>query len=243
MTAANSTRTVTATPTATETSQGRKRKNPNPHRSIPKPASDTDRQAQGIFTLDVYSIFRRDPKSLLYRSRKQDKPTESDASSSSSTPSISKRQKFPAINLAQYTDTAGAIPVVWKKGTQLEIPPSAPGYFLITPEELRTCSTLRMLPDQYLTVKETLLSAAQGGMFKKREAKSWFRIDVNKTAILYDWFRSLGWIPQDAEWAARTNSRTQKTTTTATTTATTYDDDASSPEKSIPVKKRKLDGM
>ncbi|KAJ3290435.1 hypothetical protein HK104_006788 [Borealophlyctis nickersoniae] len=153
----------------------RPRKNPHPHRSPPRPTSAAERKSQRIINLDVYSIYLRNPASLLYR--RIQKPDRS-------SPSIVKTSRLPKINLAQYADTRGAPPVVWKKGAAalLEIPPSSPGYFLLTPEELTTCSTLRMRPDQYLTVKETLLSAAQRGPFKKREAKSWFRIDVNKGA-------------------------------------------------------------
>ena len=89
-------------------------------------------------------------------------------------------------------------------GSSLTIPTSAPGYDELTYEEIRTCSTLRILPDQYLHIKQTILSAAESrGPFKKRDAKSWFRIDVNKTAVLFDWFRSIGWIPSDEEWERR----------------------------------------
>ncbi len=74
-------------------------------------------------------------------------------------------------------------------------------YHTLTEEEVRTCSTLRIYPEQYLLIKQTLLQAVETrGPFKKRDAKSWFRIDVNKTAVLFDWFKSLGWIPCDEEW-------------------------------------------
>ena len=92
----------------------------------------------------------------------------------------------------------------------MTIPPTVPFYDQLTAEEIRTCSTLRVLPDQYLHIKQTILSAAEvRGPFKKRDAKSWFRIDVNKTAVLFDWFRSLGWIPSDEEWERRAKLKGQ----------------------------------
>ncbi|KAL2915964.1 hypothetical protein HK105_204388 [Polyrhizophydium stewartii] len=112
-----------------------------------------------------------------------------------------------AIDMAKYRNTAGAPPVFWKKGGLLYIPPDTPGYAALTPEELTICSTLRIMPDQYLHIKEVIMTQVERrGPFKKRDAKSWFRIDVNKTAILFDWFRALGWIPDDNEWERRFRS-------------------------------------
>jgi hypothetical protein len=111
-------------------------------------------------------------------------------------------------DMSPYQETAGAPVVLWKKGGSLTIPQDSPNYDVITPEEVRTCSSLRILPDQYLHLKAVILHAAETkGPFKKRDAKSWFRIDVNKTAVLYDWFRSLGWIPSDLEWERRFRER------------------------------------
>jgi hypothetical protein len=64
------------------------------------------------------------------------------------------------------------------------IPRDAPGYDKLTAEEVTICSTLRILPDQYLHIKETILvQVEKRGPFKKRDAKSWFRIDVNKVVL------------------------------------------------------------
>ncbi|KAJ3094121.1 Transcriptional adapter ada2, partial [Phlyctochytrium bullatum] len=85
-------------------------------------------------------------------------------------------------------------PMVWK-GTPLVIPPSLPRANELTQQEIQTCSTLRMYPDQYLDLKETLLATiVVRGAYKKRDAQQWFRIDVNKTNKLYDWFVLCGWI-------------------------------------------------
>ena len=67
----------------------------------------------------------------------------------------------------------------------LAIHPTAEGYGLLTREEVVTCEILRIFPTQYLHIKKTLLNAvATYGPFKKREAQTWFRIDVNKVPKL-----------------------------------------------------------
>jgi hypothetical protein len=84
-----------------------------------------------------------------------------------------------------YNDTKGAPQVLWKKGGMLRIPQDTEGYNNLTFEEIGICSTLRILPLQYLHIKETILGNVLKlkGPFKKRDAKSWFRIDVNKVSL------------------------------------------------------------
>ncbi|KAJ1565331.1 Transcriptional adapter ada2 [Nowakowskiella sp. JEL0078] len=102
------------------------------------------------------------------------------------------------IRVEDYKDTKGAIPPVWKVGLPLQLNKSqAPS---LTKDEVLTCRILRLSPELYLHIKETLLSAViVRGPYKKRDAQGWFRIDVNKTNKLYDWFKSLGWIPETPE--------------------------------------------
>ncbi|KAJ3144654.1 Transcriptional adapter ada2 [Geranomyces variabilis] len=91
--------------------------------------------------------------------------------------------------------TKGAPHVTWNKGDALHIPANSPGYDLLSREEVRTCRTLRLVPESYLKIKAILLGAReQRGAFKKRDAQKWCRIDVNKTGKLYDWFSALGWL-------------------------------------------------
>ena len=67
----------------------------------------------------------------------------------------------------------------------LEISPDEEMYNMLTAEELTISSTLRVLPAQYMHIKETMLGQVmKRGAFKKRDAKSWFRIDVNKVFII-----------------------------------------------------------
>ncbi len=78
--------------------------------------------------------------------------------------------------------------------------PDAEGYDDLTPEEVQSCSILRITPLQYLKVKETLLNHSKTkGFFRKREAQKICRIDVNKTGKIYDWFVALGWLTNPDE--------------------------------------------
>ncbi|KAH6575364.1 hypothetical protein BASA62_001976 [Batrachochytrium salamandrivorans] len=86
-------------------------------------------------------------------------------------------------------------PIQWSKSAPLDIPSTAIGFHLLSTDEVQTCSVLRLQPETYLRIKDIMLTArAQRGVFKKREAQRWCRIDVNKTARIYDWFVRLGWL-------------------------------------------------
>ncbi|KAJ2845725.1 hypothetical protein IWW36_004665 [Coemansia brasiliensis] len=64
--------------------------------------------------------------------------------------------------------------------------------------ETHCCSVLRLMPEQYLSIKKLLLKeglSRQPGTFKKRDAQRLCRIDVNKTSKIYEWFVSMGWLP------------------------------------------------
>ncbi|KAJ3043570.1 Transcriptional adapter ada2 [Rhizophlyctis rosea] len=100
------------------------------------------------------------------------------------------------IDWENYMDTRGAPNVVWKGTPSTLTPETDENFHRLTMEELRTCAVLRLTPTQYLHIKATFLSAAKSrGTFRKKDAQRWFKMDVNKTCILYDWFLALGWIP------------------------------------------------
>ncbi|KAI9479354.1 hypothetical protein BX667DRAFT_506235 [Coemansia mojavensis] len=64
--------------------------------------------------------------------------------------------------------------------------------------EIHCCSVLRLMPEQYLSIKKLLLKeglSREPGTFKKRDAQRLCRIDVNKTSKIYEWFVSMGWLP------------------------------------------------
>ncbi|KAJ3182353.1 Transcriptional adapter ada2 [Geranomyces variabilis] len=139
--------------------------------------------------------------------RKSTTTTSASASASSSSAPAARPVEFreaagapPPLLAALVTPTdpdttKGAPHVTWNKGDALHIPANSPGYDLLSREELRTCRTLRLVPESYLKIKAILLGAReQRGAFKKRDAQKWCRIDVNKTGKLYDWFSALGWL-------------------------------------------------
>ncbi|KAJ1931443.1 hypothetical protein FBU59_006707 [Linderina macrospora] len=69
---------------------------------------------------------------------------------------------------------------------------------VLAPAERDCCSILRLLPEQYLTIKQSLVRAGRtlpAGTFKKRDAQKLCRVDVNKTSKVFEWFVKLGWIP------------------------------------------------
>jgi hypothetical protein len=137
------------------------RRKQTPKRAITPPLDVADKINQRIVSLDVYSTFHKNPKLLLGVKRK-------------------------------LMDTRGAPNVSWKgalanpAGSQpLILTPDLTDYQALTPEEIQTCSTLRIYPSQYLNIKQTMLNAVSAGPFKKREAQTWFRIDVNKVGRIY----------------------------------------------------------
>ncbi|KAI8803055.1 hypothetical protein BJ742DRAFT_857812 [Cladochytrium replicatum] len=95
----------------------------------------------------------------------------------------------------EYNVTARPPPIRWD-GLPLDIPPSTSGYTLLTPEEIHVCRTLRIQPGMYLTIKEhALATLSEEGWFRKNQMQRMFRMNVNKSARLYDWFKGLRWIP------------------------------------------------
>ncbi|KAJ3329762.1 Transcriptional adapter ada2 [Blyttiomyces sp. JEL0837] len=107
-----------------------------------------------------------------------------------------------AVEMGMFSECAPNSPVMVWKGQPLVIPENAPRRNECNPQEIATCETLRIMPSQYLEIKETLLATVVvRGPYKKRDAQGWFRIDVNKTNKLYDWFVAVGWIDiATAEW-------------------------------------------
>ncbi|CAG8452641.1 452_t:CDS:10 [Acaulospora morrowiae] len=72
------------------------------------------------------------------------------------------------------------------------------GVHLLSEAERKLCENLRILPKSYLVIKETILKewARTNGTLRKRQARDLIRIDVNKTARIYDFFIEMGWIRQ-----------------------------------------------
>ncbi|KZS98547.1 hypothetical protein SISNIDRAFT_462467 [Sistotremastrum niveocremeum HHB9708] len=72
---------------------------------------------------------------------------------------------------------------------------NSPSISLLSPAEQTLCSQLRILPKPYLAVKEILISAyiKSNGTLRKREARELVKVDVNKTARIWDFFSQAGW--------------------------------------------------
>ncbi|KAJ1791308.1 hypothetical protein LPJ62_001466 [Coemansia sp. RSA 2167] len=87
--------------------------------------------------------------------------------------------------------------VKWNKADPIDIS-NAPMQERLARAERHCCSVLRLLPEQFLSIKLMLLKeglSRSPGTFKKRDAQRLCRIDVNKTSKIYEWFVSMGWLP------------------------------------------------
>ncbi|KAJ3416369.1 hypothetical protein HDV05_001937 [Chytridiales sp. JEL 0842] len=98
------------------------------------------------------------------------------------------RGQFILVDMSPFTYSPPTCPPVQWKGAPLTLTPTLPRFSELNAKEVECCEILRILPAQYLEIKETLLATVVvRGPYKKRDAQGWFRIDVNKTNKLYDW--------------------------------------------------------
>jgi len=68
-------------------------------------------------------------------------------------------------------------------------------YDLLSDKEKELCSEIRLFPQQYMLVKDTLLrESLRTGYLKKQVARTLIKIDVNKTSRVFDFLESSGWI-------------------------------------------------
>ncbi|EDO31481.1 predicted protein, partial [Nematostella vectensis] len=69
----------------------------------------------------------------------------------------------------------------------------APGIELLTLDERELCSTLRVLPNDFINYKNLLTrESAKNGGLRLAQARVLVRIDVNKTRKLYNYFVEKG---------------------------------------------------
>ncbi|KAK7050842.1 Transcriptional adapter ada2 [Paramarasmius palmivorus] len=73
---------------------------------------------------------------------------------------------------------------------------NSPCLHLLTPGEQTLCSQLRILPKPYLVIKETLVReyARRGGKLRRREARDLVKVDVSKTARVWDFLVQAGFL-------------------------------------------------
>lgn len=81
-----------------------------------------------------------------------------------------------------------------KTGPPLDISHS-PGVEILSAKERELCSSIRLFPNQYTVIKETLIKEfSKHGELKKSAARQLIKIDVNKTSKLFDFMVESGWI-------------------------------------------------
>jgi SWIRM domain len=80
---------------------------------------------------------------------------------------------------------------------------------LLSVSEQAICSQLRILPKSYLVIKETLFRELlrTGGTLRKRQARELIKIDVNKTARIFEFFQQQGWL----RWPGVAQNHLEKT--------------------------------
>jgi len=100
-----------------------------------------------------------------------------------------------------------------KPGQPLDLE-GQPGVELLSPRERQVCSTVRILPKQYMAIKDTLLSEyAKCGHLNKTVARALVKIDVNKTARLFEFFEQSGWINRPGNLPHLDSSLSQQSST------------------------------
>ncbi|EEQ37812.1 hypothetical protein CLUG_01935 [Clavispora lusitaniae ATCC 42720] len=74
----------------------------------------------------------------------------------------------------------------------------ATDFELLSPEEKQLCATLRILPKPYLAIKSQLMKEAvkNNGVLRKKDARSFLKIDVNKASKIFEFFVQMGWCTQ-----------------------------------------------
>jgi len=91
-----------------------------------------------------------------------------------------------------------------KSGPPLDIT-TAIGYDLLSEKERELCSSLRLFPQQYLVIKDTLIrESIRQGQLRKATARQLIKIDVNKTGRIFDFFEKIGWINRNLPTSGNT---------------------------------------
>ncbi|KAK9480297.1 hypothetical protein V1514DRAFT_289764 [Lipomyces japonicus] len=147
----------------------------------------------GIQTLDMAAKYERDKTQRALIARNSIGPVSYGATSGSryGTPSGRGRESSVTTPSADVNNKGFRKPVV----NPLDISHAA-DLDLLSPAEQQLCSQLRIMPKPYLVIKETLFRELlrTGGILKKRTARELIKIDVNKTARIYEFFQNQRWL-------------------------------------------------
>ena len=78
----------------------------------------------------------------------------------------------------------------------IKLPPDTPDLHLLTAEERELCAVLNFRPKAYLAIKDALLREATkaGGQLRRKSVREVCRVDVQKSARLWDFFVRSGWV-------------------------------------------------
>ncbi|KAJ2363680.1 hypothetical protein IW150_006671, partial [Coemansia sp. RSA 2607] len=112
-------------------------------------------------------------------------------------PSYERNGQVLIDDVSVITPPAAKSTVKWTKAEPIDIS-DRPLADKLAAAERHCCSVLRILPEQYIAIKQTLLREGKTrppGTFKKRDAQRLCRIDVNKTSKIYEWYVAIGWLP------------------------------------------------
>lgn len=72
---------------------------------------------------------------------------------------------------------------------------NAQGAELLSDEEGKLCSQLRLLPQQYMIIKNLLVTeSARAGFLDKTTATHILQVDVHKVGSIYDFFVQHDWV-------------------------------------------------
>lgn len=73
--------------------------------------------------------------------------------------------------------------------------PGLTNYDKLKKDEQELCSTIRIVPNAYLTYKQLLIGENQKmGYLRLADARKLIKIDVNKTRVLYDFLFDHGYV-------------------------------------------------
>ncbi|KAJ1724197.1 hypothetical protein LPJ53_001535 [Coemansia erecta] len=112
-------------------------------------------------------------------------------------PSYERNGQMLIDDVSVITPPVAKSTVKWTKAEPIDIS-DRPLADKLAAAERHCCSVLRILPEQYIAIKQTLLREGKAripGTFKKRDAQRLCRIDVNKTSKIYEWYVTIGWLP------------------------------------------------
>ncbi|KAI5632059.1 myb-like DNA-binding domain-containing protein [Phthorimaea operculella] len=117
---------------------------------------------------------------------------------------VLKEQKYSTLVMSKkYDQSPTKYPLKWKDGNMKKFKKVAqpldivdlPGFHLLSESEKILCSLLRLIPSNYLEIKQQLITENNKmGFLRLLDARRIVKIDVNKTRKIYDYLISEGFV-------------------------------------------------